>query len=60
QEPAELPSLVRGAERTNGARRPEGWDGNAGERVVEALARRKQRAESRKQTAESSENLRGS
>jgi UDP-N-acetylglucosamine 2-epimerase (non-hydrolysing) len=37
QEPDELPSLVRGATRTNGARRPEGWDGRAGERVVEAL-----------------------
>jgi UDP-N-acetylglucosamine 2-epimerase (non-hydrolysing) len=37
QEPAELPSLVHGAARTNGARRPEGWDGNAGARVAEAL-----------------------
>lgn len=40
QEPAELASLVRGAARTNGVRRPEGWDGRAGERVVEALRRR--------------------
>jgi UDP-N-acetylglucosamine 2-epimerase (non-hydrolysing) len=38
QEPGELPALVRGSARTNGARRPEGWDGRAGERVVEALA----------------------
>ena len=37
QEPGELPALVRGAARTNGARRPEGWDGNAGVRVAEAL-----------------------
>jgi len=49
QEPGELPALVRGASRTNGARRPEGWDGSAGVRVVEALRSRQQTAESRKQ-----------
>lgn len=37
QEPGELAALVRGAARAVGARRPEGWDGSAGVRVVEAL-----------------------
>jgi UDP-N-acetylglucosamine 2-epimerase (non-hydrolysing) len=49
QEPNELPSLVRAATRTNGARRPEGWDGKAGERVAAALKGRKQKADGRKQ-----------
>jgi UDP-N-acetylglucosamine 2-epimerase (non-hydrolysing) len=38
QDPDTLPALVRAATRTNGARRPEGWDGRAGERVAAALA----------------------
>lgn len=36
-DPALLPELVRQAVRTPHARRPEGWDGRAGERVVAAL-----------------------
>lgn len=40
QEPREVPSLVRAAARANGSRRPEGWDGKAGERVAEALLAR--------------------
>ena len=40
-EPGELPELVRGAARSAGeAKRPEGWDGKAGGRVVEALVAR--------------------
>jgi UDP-N-acetylglucosamine 2-epimerase (non-hydrolysing) len=37
-DPLELPSLVRGLVRSRHARRPEGWDGRAGERIVDALA----------------------
>jgi UDP-N-acetylglucosamine 2-epimerase (non-hydrolysing) len=36
-DPGTLPGLVREAERPAGARRPEGWDGGAGPRVVAAL-----------------------
>jgi UDP-N-acetylglucosamine 2-epimerase (non-hydrolysing) len=36
-EPAELPALVAAAARPASPRRPEGWDGCAGERVVAAL-----------------------
>jgi UDP-N-acetylglucosamine 2-epimerase (non-hydrolysing) len=37
---AELPALVRTPTRSTGVRRPEGWDGGAGERIVEALLAR--------------------
>ena len=40
RDPAELVGLVRAARRPNGARRPEGWDGHAGERTAAALAQR--------------------
>ena len=36
-DPAELPRLVASAARPAAPRRPEGWDGHAGARVVEAL-----------------------
>lgn len=36
-DPALLPSLVLSARRTAGHRAPEGWDGHAGERIVQAL-----------------------
>jgi UDP-N-acetylglucosamine 2-epimerase (non-hydrolysing) len=39
-EPADLPSAVAEAERPVETRRPEGWDGRAGERVVDALSAR--------------------
>ena len=39
-DPSKLPALVKGAERRPGLTRPEGWDGRAGERVVEALVAR--------------------
>jgi UDP-N-acetylglucosamine 2-epimerase (non-hydrolysing) len=39
-EPDRLPELVRQARRTPDAPRPEGWDGHAAERVVEALLAR--------------------
>jgi UDP-N-acetylglucosamine 2-epimerase (non-hydrolysing) len=39
-DPERLPELVRTAHRRAGARRPEGWDGQAGERVIEALLER--------------------
>ena len=38
--PAELPGLVRRATRRPDGPRPEGWDGQAGGRVVEALVTR--------------------
>ena len=37
RDPSLLPGLVRGAARPAEVRRPEGWDGRAGERVVAAL-----------------------
>jgi UDP-N-acetylglucosamine 2-epimerase (non-hydrolysing) len=37
---ADLPGMVRSARKTSVVRRPENWDGKAGERVVEALATR--------------------
>jgi UDP-N-acetylglucosamine 2-epimerase (non-hydrolysing) len=40
RDPSTLPSLVAGARRSDTPRRPEGWDGRAGERIVEALRRR--------------------
>ena len=39
-DPATLAELVRGLERPAVAPKPEGWDGRAGERIVEALASR--------------------
>ncbi|GAC1514067.1 MAG: UDP-N-acetylglucosamine 2-epimerase (non-hydrolyzing) [Gemmatimonadaceae bacterium] len=36
-DPSTLPRLVRHAQRPATPRRPEGWDGHAGERVIEAL-----------------------
>ena len=43
-DPLELPALVRAIGRAPHARRPEGWDGRAGERIVNALALRMLRA----------------
>jgi UDP-N-acetylglucosamine 2-epimerase (non-hydrolysing) len=40
RDPATLPALVRAAVRPTEPRRPEGWDGHAGERVARALAER--------------------
>lgn len=37
-DPSTLPALVRAARRPEVVRRPEGWDGAAGGRVIEALA----------------------
>ena len=39
-DPLELPGLVRGLGRGHPTLRPEGWDGRAGERIVNALATR--------------------
>lgn len=36
-DPRTLPALVRAATRPSAPRRPEGWDGRAGERIVQAL-----------------------
>ena len=36
-DPATLPRLVDRAQRAANVRRPEGWDGRAGERIIEAL-----------------------
>jgi UDP-N-acetylglucosamine 2-epimerase (non-hydrolysing) len=40
-DPARLPELVRRASRNGTPRRPDGWDGRAAERIVEALAERR-------------------
>jgi UDP-N-acetylglucosamine 2-epimerase (non-hydrolysing) len=40
RDPSTLPSLVVDARRSVAPRRPEGWDGHAGERIIEALRRR--------------------
>lgn len=40
RDPSTLPSLVRDARRPAQPRRPEGWDGHAGLRIVDALAAR--------------------
>jgi UDP-N-acetylglucosamine 2-epimerase (non-hydrolysing) len=40
RDPATLPALVAAAARPAAPRRPEGWDGRAGERIVEALRSR--------------------
>jgi UDP-N-acetylglucosamine 2-epimerase (non-hydrolysing) len=40
RDPSDLPRLVRGAVRPLHPRIPEGWDGCAGERVVDALVAR--------------------
>lgn len=37
RDPACLPGLVAAAQRSGTVRRPEGWDGHAGERIIEAL-----------------------
>jgi UDP-N-acetylglucosamine 2-epimerase (non-hydrolysing) len=39
-DPARLPELVRGASRNGTPRRPDGWDGHAAERIIEALVQR--------------------
>jgi UDP-N-acetylglucosamine 2-epimerase (non-hydrolysing) len=39
-DPATLPGLVARAQRSSSARRPEGWDGRAGERIISALLAR--------------------
>jgi UDP-N-acetylglucosamine 2-epimerase (non-hydrolysing) len=39
-DPTTLPELVRGARRVAEPRIPEGWDGHAGERIVEAMLAR--------------------
>ena len=39
-DPLALPGLIRGLARTHPSRRPEGWDGRAGERIVHTLAMR--------------------
>jgi UDP-N-acetylglucosamine 2-epimerase (non-hydrolysing) len=39
-EPEALPDLVRGARRPASPRRPDGWDGHAGERVIAAILAR--------------------
>ena len=36
-DPDKIPALVRAARRPKGPRRPEGWDGHAGERIIAAL-----------------------
>jgi len=36
-DPSTLPGLVAAAQRSATVRRPEGWDGRAGERIIEAL-----------------------
>jgi UDP-N-acetylglucosamine 2-epimerase (non-hydrolysing) len=38
--PADLPALLRAVARVANPRRPEGWDGHAGERIVAALVSR--------------------
>jgi len=37
RDPSTLPGLVAAAQRSATVRRPEGWDGKAGERIIEAL-----------------------
>jgi UDP-N-acetylglucosamine 2-epimerase (non-hydrolysing) len=39
-DPAPLPELVRAAARPSSPRRPEGWDGHAAERIIDALVAR--------------------
>ena len=39
-DPAALPAAVRSVRRTDAGRRPEGWDGKAGERIAQALVAR--------------------
>ena len=40
RDPSTLPALVAAARRPESPRRPEGWDGRAGERIIEALRTR--------------------
>jgi UDP-N-acetylglucosamine 2-epimerase (non-hydrolysing) len=39
-DPAILPELVKAASRSDGVKRPDGWDGHASERIIEALRSR--------------------
>jgi UDP-N-acetylglucosamine 2-epimerase (non-hydrolysing) len=39
-DPDRIPALIRAARRPKVARRPEGWDGHAGERIIAALVAR--------------------
>ena len=39
-DPSQLPVLIRSLRRPTSRRRPEGWDGKAGERIIDALLRR--------------------
>jgi UDP-N-acetylglucosamine 2-epimerase (non-hydrolysing) len=39
-DPARLPTMMRSATRTDPPRRPEGWDGHASDRIIEALLSR--------------------
>ena len=39
-DPRQLPALIRAVRRPTSPRRPEGWDGRAGERVIEAVLSR--------------------
>jgi UDP-N-acetylglucosamine 2-epimerase (non-hydrolysing) len=41
-DPRDLPPLVRQAKRSETPRRPDGWDGHAAERIIEALRQRVQ------------------
>jgi UDP-N-acetylglucosamine 2-epimerase (non-hydrolysing) len=43
-DPAELPRLIRSARRPGAVRSPEGWDGQAAKRIVQALIERSTRA----------------
>jgi UDP-N-acetylglucosamine 2-epimerase (non-hydrolysing) len=40
RDPSTLPQLVAAAQRSVDVRRPEGWDGKAGERIIEAIRTR--------------------
>ena len=40
RDPAEIPALIDGIVRSHNNRRPEGWDGRAGERIIDTLLAR--------------------